>query len=111
VNTASRQLLQSLARDMTAPDVEGIIENRADSPYQDIDFFVEDKTFAGKGMSDEHLTVSSQYFLLTADVMLGDAPLTLQSVLHRSPEGNVSVLQRRFGHSRERILTQSDNNL
>ena len=111
VNTASPQLLQSLTRDVTPPDVEGIIGIRTDSPYQDIDFFVEDKTFAGKEMSEEYLTVSSQYFLLTADVMLGNAPLTLQSLLHRSPEGNVNVMQRRFGRSRERILTQTDTNL
>ena len=111
VNTASAQLLQSLTHDVTLPDVERIIGLRTDKPYQDIDNFVEDKAFAGKEISEEYLTASSQYFLLTADVMLGDAPLTLQSVLHRTIEGKITVIQRRFGPSRERILTQSDNNL
>jgi len=111
VNTASPQLLQSLTHDIASPDIERIIGFRTDSPYKDIDLFVEDEAFRGKEMSEEHLTVSSQYFLLTADVMLGNAPLTLQSVLHRSPEGKVTVIQRRFGHTRERILTQTDNNL
>jgi general secretion pathway protein K len=111
VNTASPQLLQSLTHDVTVPDVENIIGIRSDNPWQDIDFFVKDKTFAGKGMSEEFLTVSSQYFLLTADVMLGNAQLTLQSVLRRSPEGKVGVIQRRIGRSRERILTQTDTNL
>jgi general secretion pathway protein K len=111
VNTASPRLLQSLTHDVTAPDVERIIELRADKPYQDIASFVEDKAFAGKEISKDYLTVSSQYFLLTADVMLGSAPLTLQSVLYRTTDGKITVIQRRFGPSRERILTQTDNNL
>lgn len=111
VNTASPLLLQSLTHQVTLPDVERIIGIRTDKPYQDIDVFVEDEAFAGKEISEDHLTVSSQYFLLTADVMLGDTPLTLQSVLNRTPEGKITVIQRRFGPSREQILTQSDNNL
>ena len=111
VNTASPPLLQSLTYDVTPPDVESIIALRTNKPYQDIDDFVEEETFAGKEMSEEHLTVSSQYFLLTANVMLGDVPLTLQSVLRRTPEGKISVIQRRFGPSREQILMQTDNKL
>lgn len=111
VNTASPELLQSLTRDVTPPEVEGIIGLRTARPFQNIDAFVEDQVFAGKEISEEHLTVSSQYFLLTADVMLGNAPLTLQSVLHRQTGGRITVLQRRFGPSRERILTQTNNNI
>jgi len=43
--------------------------------------------------------------------MLGNAPLTLQSVLYRTTEGKITVIQRRFGPSREQILTQTDNKL
>lgn len=111
VNTASLQVLQSLTHDVTLPDAERIIGLRTLKPYQDIDSFVEDKVFAGKEISENRLTVASQYFLLTADVMLGDVPLTLQSLLRRQAGGKISVIQRRFGPSRERILTQSDNSL
>ena len=111
VNTASPLLLQSLTYDLTPADVEMIIALRTNKPYQDIDVFVEEKTFAGKEISEDHLTVSSQYFLLTANVMLGDVPLTLQSVLYRTTTGTITVMQRRFGPTREGILTQTDNNL
>jgi general secretion pathway protein K len=110
VNTASPLLLQSLTHDITLPDVERIIGLRTAKPYQDVDSFVEDKAFAAKEISEEHLTVTSQYFLLTADVMLGDVPLTFQSVLYRTPAGKITVIQRRFGPPRERILTQTNNN-
>lgn len=106
VNTASPQLLQSLTRDVALPEVERIIELRVAAPYQDVDYFVEDEAFAGREISEEYLSVGSQYFLLTADVILGDAPLTLQSVLYRSPEGKITAMNRRFGPPRERILTQ-----
>jgi len=107
VNTASPLLLQSLTRDVTPPDVERLIAIRAEKPYEIIDNFVADEAFAGKEISEEYLTVSSQYFLLTADVMLGNAPLTLQSVLYRTPEGKITVVTRRFGPPRERILAQA----
>jgi len=110
VNTASPQLLQSLAHDVAVPDIERIIGIRAGAPYQDIDYFVADEAFAGREISDEYLSVGSQYFLLTADVMLGDAPLTLQSVLYRTPEGKMTVIKRRLGPSRELILTQFGGN-
>jgi general secretion pathway protein K len=111
VNSASPQLIQSLTRDVTVPDVERIVGLRSENPYQDIEFFVGDEAFAGKEISEDHLTVSSQYFLLTADVMLGDAPLTMQSVLYRTPQGQISIVQRRFGPSREQVLTQTGGNL
>jgi general secretion pathway protein K len=110
VNTASPQLLQSLTHDVAVPDIERIIGIRAGAPYQDIDYFVADEAFAGREISEEYLSVGSQYFLLTADVMLGDAPLTLQSVLYRTQEGKMTVIKRRFGPSRELILTQFGGN-
>jgi general secretion pathway protein K len=110
VNTASPQLLQSLTHDVAVPDIERIIGIRAGAPYQDVDYFVADEAFAGREISEEYLSVGSQYFLLTADVMLGDAPLTLQSVLYRTPEGKMTVLNRRLGPSRELILTQFGGN-
>ena len=62
-------------------------------------------------IKEEHLSVGSQYFLLTADVILGDAPLTLQSVLYRTANGNITTVSRRFGPSRERILAGVADNL
>lgn len=110
VNTASPLLLQSLTRDVTLPEVESIVGLRADTPWQDVDSFVENEAFAGREISEDYLTVSSQYFLLTADVTLGDTLLTLQSVLSRTPEGNITVVNRRFGPSREQMLLQGGDN-
>ena len=109
MNTASPLLLQSLTYDVTVEDMESIIALRTDRPYQDVEAFVEEQTFAGKEISENHLTVSSQYFLLTANVMLGDVPLTLQSVLYRTENGSITVIQRRLGPTREGLLSQTDN--
>ena len=109
VNTASPQLLQSLTHDVAPADAEKIVLRRAETPYPDIDRFVEEDVFAGKEISEENLGVISQYFLLTVDVMLGDSTLTLQSVLYRTAEGRITVKQRRFGPSRERILAENSN--
>jgi general secretion pathway protein K len=109
VNTASPLVLQSLTRDVTLPEVEGLVALRTGKPWQDVDSFVANEAFAGREISEDHLAVASYYFLFTADVILGEAPLTLQSVLRRSNQGDISVVSRRFGPSRERILMQGDN--
>ena len=58
----------------------------------------------------EHQFGHPTLLLLTADVVLGDAPLTLQSVLYRTPQGKITVMQRRFGPSREQILVPAGGN-
>jgi general secretion pathway protein K len=107
VNTAAPQVLQSLTRDVALPDMARIARLRADKPYEAVDVFVADAAFAGKEIKEDYLTVSSQYFLLTADVILGEVPLTMQSVLYRTPQGAITVVNRRFGPPRERLLTET----
>jgi len=111
VNTAPPPVLDSLAAGIDPSEMAGIVAIRTDRPYREVDDFVKEEIFTGKGMQEDYLTVSSQYFLLTANVMLGNAPLTLQSVLYRSPTGKITVIQRRFGPTREGVLTQTDYNL
>jgi len=111
VNTASPPVLESLAEGIDPSAMAGIVAGRKDRPYREVDDFVKQEVFEGRGMQEDFLTVSSQYFLLTANVMLGNAPLTLQSVLYRSPTGKITVMQRRFGPTREGVLTQTDYNL
>jgi len=111
VNTALPLVLQSLANELDPADVEEVVDTRDDRPFQDVERFVKQSIFDEKGMQEDYLTVSSQYFLLTANVMLGNAPLTLQSVLSRSPTGLITVIQRRFGPTREGVLVQTDDNL
>jgi len=111
VNTAPPLVLQSLAENIVTSEVNAIIDYRDNRPYQEIDDFVGAGIFEGKGMQEDYLSVSSHYFLLTANVMLGDAPLTMQSLLYRSPTGAITVVQRRFGPTREGVLSQIDYNL
>lgn len=111
VNTASAPVLQSLAEGIGPPDVNSVIAYRENRPYRKIDDFVKAQVFDEKGMKEDYLSVSSQYFLLTANVMLGNAPLTLQSVLYRAPSGKITVMQRRLGPTREGILAQPVNGL
>jgi general secretion pathway protein K len=111
VNTASPLVLESLVDGVNPADIDGVVAVRANRPFREVDDFVNEEIFAGKGMQEDYLTVSSQYFLLTANVMLGNAPLTLQSVLYRSPTGKITVMQRRFGPTREGVLTGTDYDL
>jgi len=111
VNTAPPLVLESLVDGVAPADVDGLVAVRNDRPYREVDDFVKEEIFTGKGMQEDYLAVSSSYFLLTANVMLGNAPLTLQSVLYRSPTGKITVMHRRFGPTREGVLNQTDYNL
>ena len=50
--------------------------------------------FKGKRVNTKMLTVSSEYFLLTARANIGVANAVLYSVIHRSKEGKFSVVLR-----------------
>ncbi|MEZ5536757.1 MAG: type II secretion system minor pseudopilin GspK [Thiolinea sp.] len=95
VNTASSQVL--IATGMLKRQADMIISYRDARPIEDMATL---KTgISGLGLSDETralLGVSSDYFRLYGQVRLGKSRLFLNSLLFRSPQGEVHVIMRQF---------------
>jgi len=97
INTASARQLMTLADGMTDYDAEILIEGRGESGYEDLESFVKSGALAGRQVDSRHLAVSTSYFLSTIRTEIGNTRMTLTSLLHRGPDGKVTVLMRSRG--------------
>lgn len=94
VNTAPPLVLQILDDNLTSADIQQIIEERAE-------IGIEDPAVNFAGILDPDviatLGTSTRYFLLRSLVRIGTTRFTMYSLLHRSSQGQVAVVQRSFG--------------
>ena len=87
INTAPAPLLQALAEDFTPQIAEQLVEQRGEAGYEDVDSFLQQDFFAGKGDVAVNIGVASQYFLIRSDVTIGTARSRLFSVAKRESNG------------------------
>jgi general secretion pathway protein K len=94
VNTASDVLLASFSDDINLAAAAGLIEERGPADFPNID-----QTFEGRVEADVlgRIDGVTQYFLLTANVVLGTHQLTMYSLLQRDNSGLVRALFRSLG--------------
>jgi general secretion pathway protein K len=94
VNTASAIVLASLDPNLDISAGEGLVEQRADGAFVDIDKTFE-KLVDPKVLRE--IDGVSQHFLLTATVTLGTNQLTMRAVLQRDASGVTRALFRSLG--------------
>lgn len=94
VNTASDVVLASLSDDIDLRYAQSLAEERGESAFVDID-----AVFGGlvEPQMLQRIDGVSEHFLLTATVTLGNAQLTMRSVLQRDPSGLTRPLFRSMG--------------
>ncbi len=94
VNTATAAVLQSLDESLSASDVEGLIEERAEDGFADVE-----NTFSTL-VEPEMLPLldeRSDYFQLKVVVQIATVRVTYFSVYLRGPRGDVVPILRSFG--------------
>lgn len=94
VNTATPAVLQSLDANMTAADVERLLQERQNSGFVD-----KETAFASLVTPDvlNRLETSTQYFRLKVVVQIDTVRVTMFSLLQRGPAGGVTSILRSFG--------------
>lgn len=97
VNTASIEVLRSLADGLTESDAEKIIEQRSDTAFNTIDEFTAFENLKEKITSTEGLSVDTEYFMLTTESTIGQVRVVTYSVIHRKADGNTRVIARYQG--------------
>ena len=94
VNTATPAVLQSLDENLSLSDVEGLISEREDGGFADVE-----STFSTL-VSPEvlpQLEESTNYFQLKVVVQIATVRITYFSTLQRGPRGDVIPILRSFG--------------
>ena len=95
MNTAPPLLLQVLDENLSAGDVEQVIEERTEIGIEDLQV-----TFAGLLEDDVIATLgtTSDFFELRTIVRIGTIRFTMYSLLYRTDQGQVAVVQRSYGN-------------
>ena len=94
VNTATGPVLQSLDENMTAADVERLLQERAESGFADLA-----NSFSTLVTPDvlNQLEETSDFFQLKVIVRVDTVRITHSSLLERSPRGDVTPILRSLG--------------
>lgn len=96
VNTASAEVLKSLSPKMTDTLARDIIEHRVDNPFNELKEFT---SFAKLGTiitDTANLSVSSDYFLLRTQAIIGQANKIMFSIIHRDGSGKTEIISRSY---------------
>lgn len=96
VNTAPEEVLNSLAAGVNGAD---IIKQRNDIPFDDIGGFLNSVNSPSAIITTgaTGLTVSTEYFLNTTEIKLGQSRTLMFSILQRDAKGNTKVIARSQG--------------
>lgn len=97
VNTASAEVLRSLADELGEADAEKIIEQRNESAFNDINEFTSFNDLKKIIASTEGLSVDTEYFMLTTESTIGQVSVITYSIIHRTGDGNTTVIARSQG--------------
>ncbi|UCB53989.1 MAG: type II secretion system minor pseudopilin GspK [Thiotrichales bacterium] len=97
VNTASTEVLRSLADGLSESDAEKIIEQRSETAFNSINEFTAFGDLKNKITSTEGLSVDTEYFMLTTKSTIGPVAVTTHSIIQRTNDGNTTVIARSQG--------------
>ena len=94
VNTASAEVLQSLAAGLTSEMASEIIERRTEEPFKDVKEFIGFSKLGTIIKNTENLSTSSDYFLLKTQAKIGRANLVVYTIIYRDNEGKTEIVSR-----------------
>jgi len=84
VNTASAEVLTTLANGLTVSDGQTIIEARGDTGFEKIQELSQLQVLASKQLDTKSLAVQSQWFLLVSEANVGQGRVKLASLIQRT---------------------------
>lgn len=93
VNFAPPEVLAAVVGNMSLADARMLVQQRSEHPFKGVADFKERLPHGGMQVSDNNITVSSQFFLVTGRANLGRAQITTQALLQRSGGWPIVVWQ------------------
>jgi general secretion pathway protein K len=97
INTATAEVLRSLADGITETDAASIIEQRNESAFKNINELTSFNELGKKITSTESLSVDTEYFMLQTESTIGQVRVITYSIIKRTNDGNTTVIARSQG--------------
>jgi general secretion pathway protein K len=97
INTATVEVLRSLADGLSDSDIENIITQRSETPFNSVSEFISASNLDKKNTRTEGLSVNTEYFMLQTESAIGQVRVVTYSIIHRSSDGNTTVIARSQG--------------
>ncbi len=94
INTASKEVLKSLATKLTDQIADDIIEQRSNTPFENLKDFTQFNQLKTIVTDTSGISFSSENFLLRTQAVIGKANLVVYSILYRDANGNTTVVAR-----------------
>jgi general secretion pathway protein K len=96
VNTASAEVLTTVAENMSLADGESLLETRGEDGFETVDKFTGQKELSGKQqLTTAPLSVESQWFLMVSEANIGQSRARLASLIQRTDKGMLVVRRQR----------------
>lgn len=98
VNTASPEVLQSLASGISDRQVEQLVSARENQAWEDVASFKSEPALKGVTLDTEGLSVNSKFFEIATRITLSDRVVRLVSLVYRNAtDGEMTVVMRDQG--------------
>lgn len=97
INTAPDLVLRSLAQNMTPALAATIITERTNKPYDSVADMITRNDLSKIITDTSQLSVATDYFLLSTEVVFGQSSVQAYSILSRDPAGSTRVLMHSIG--------------
>ena len=95
INTASAEVLTTLAKDLSVSDGEAMIQARGDKGFEKVDDLLQEPVLAGKEVDPGSLAVQSQWFLVVSEANVGQGRVKLASLVQRTRQKTQVVRRQR----------------
>jgi len=95
INTASAEVLTTLAKELDLQKAEALVTSRESNGFDSMDSFISHGELTGIKINSQLASVSSNYFLAYVESRFADSRIRLQSILYREPStGELSLVSR-----------------
>lgn len=95
INTASSRVLRALAPELSGAVLNAVLQEQQKG-MDSVDDFLRMDGVPASLQNDGSLSVASDYFAVTSEVLFNDRHTELKSVLYRDDSGNIKLLSRDF---------------
>ena len=96
VNTASAEVLSTVAENMSLADGESLLETRGEDGFETVDKFTGQKELGQKQqLTTAQLSVESNWFLMVSEANIGQSRARLASLIQRTDKGMLVVRRQR----------------